>query len=337
MATLKDVAKLANVSTTTVSRILNKDFSFSVKKETKEKVLKAAAELEYETKRSNIENVNLKRKRFGIVQWISSYEEEHDPYYLSLRQSVENYCIENKIFTNRYFIENIEEVYDNNDLDGLICIGKFSTAMAEELASHAKNIVFVDSSPEESRYSSIINDLEKGTHEIIDYLKEMGHQCIGFISGQEYLDTGEEIGMDTREKTFREIIKKDRDIHTSSKDIYIQHFNHQTGYESMLKAYQKGDMPSAFICGSDTIAMGALSALGELNDKLSKKISIISYNNIKSAQYMNPPLTSLSLNTKYMGELAGNLLKHMSESNHVTPVKIVCETRLVIRESVYKN
>ncbi|MDN6730854.1 MAG: substrate-binding domain-containing protein, partial [Atopostipes suicloacalis] len=133
------------------------------------------------------------------------------------------------------------------------------------------------------------------------------------------------------------IIKEDKKIKTKEKDIYIDSFNHQTGYESMMAAYKKGEMPTVFICGSDTIAMGALSALGELDTKLSEKISIISYNNIKSAQYMNPPLTSLSLNTKYMGELAGNLVKHMSSSSHVTPIKVMCATHLVIRESVYDN
>lgn len=336
MATLKDVAELADVSTTTVSRILNKDLSFSVKEETRDRVLQAAEELNYKTKKNNIKEKS-KRKTFGIVQWISSYEEEQDSYYLNLRQAVENYCIENKISIDRYFMENILEVYENNHLDGLICIGKFSPSMADELASHSPNIIFIDSNPDGTRYSSIIHDLKGGTYLIVDYLKEMGHRHIGYIGGEEYLGLTQEINLDNREATFKEIVKEDKEITTKPKDLYIDAFNHETGYQSIMKAFDKKDMPTAFICGSDAIAMGALSALGELNDKLSKKISIISYNNIQSAQYMNPPLTTLSLNTKYMGELAGNLLRHMISSNHVTPVKVVCATHLVIRESVYKN
>lgn len=337
MATLKDIAELAKVSTTTVSRILNNDFSFSVRDETKEKVLKAAAELNYELKDSSTISKNFKRKRFGIVQWISSYEEEQDPYYLSIRQSVENYCIENKIFTDRYFMENISELYENNDLDGLVCIGKFSLEMAEKLADHSANIIFIDSSPDSKRYSSIVNDLKSGTYEIVNYLKEMGHKHIGFIGGREYLDTGDTVHIDVRESTFRKIIEEDKEIKTNEQDIFINRFNHQTGYDSMMAAFKNKDMPSVFICESDTIAMGALSALGELDAQLSKKVSIISYNNIKSAEYMNPPLTTLSLNTKYMGELAGNLLIHMIDSKYSTPVEIKCATKLMIRESVYKN
>lgn len=336
MATLKDVAKLAQVSTTTVSRILNEDASFSVKEETRAKVLHAAEKLEYRIKRSKSKN-GLDRKIFGIVQWISSYEEDQDFYYLSLRQAVENYCIEHEILVDRYFKENISEIFENQEIDGLICIGKFSLSMAEDLAAHSPNIIFVDSSPDQSRYSSIVHNLEAGTYEIVDYLKEMGHEHIGFIGGQEYLGSTDEINPDVREKTFKGIIKKDSEIRTDSKDIYLNNFSHETGYQSMMDAYVKGDMPSAFICGSDSIAMGALSALGELTEKLTKKISVISYNNIKSAQYMNPSLTTLSLNTKYMGELAASILEHMIDSKHRTPIKIVCETHLVIRESVYKK
>lgn len=336
MVTLKDVAELAEVSTTTVSRILNKDLSFSVKEETRKRVVNAAEELGYKMKTTQVERQS-QVKRFGIVQWISSYEEEQDAYYLNLRQSVENYCIENKIAVDRYFMENIQDVYENDHLDGLICIGKFSLSMAEELAEHSPNILFVDSNPDGTRYSSIVHDLQGGTEVIVDYLKEMGHQHIGHITGIEYLGHSHDLNVDVREKTFKEIIQRDSEITTDPKDLYVGKFNHQTGYQSIMKAFKTGDMPTAFICGSDAIAMGALSALGELERKLSKKVSIISYNNVQSAQYMNPPLTTLSLNTKYMGELAVNLLSHMIQSNHVTPVKVVCGTHLVIRESVYKN
>lgn len=334
MVTLKDVAKMAGVSATTVSRILSRDLSFNVKEDTRNRVLQAADKLGYKTK-NNIKNS--KSKRFGIVQWISSYEEEQDAYYLNLRQAVENHCIENKISVDRYFMENISEVYENDHLDGLICIGKFSLSMVDMLAEHSPNILFVDSNPNESRYSSIMHDLESGTHLIVDYLKEMGHRHIGFIAGEEHLSLSGDVNVDIREKTFKEIIKRDQTIRTDPKDIYIDRFTHQTGYQSIMKAYDKKDMPTAFICGSDAIAMGALSALGELAPKLSKKISIISYNNIQFSQYMNPPLTTLALNTKYMGELAVNLLTHMISSNNATPIKVLCGTHLVIRESVYKN
>ncbi|UPU39105.1 substrate-binding domain-containing protein [Erysipelothrix sp. Poltava] len=59
-----------------------------------------------------------------------------------------------------------------------------------------------------------------------------------------------------------------------------------------------------FVCASDTIAMGALRALGEMKASIPHQISIVGYNDIASAKFFNPPLTTVALDTKYMGELA---------------------------------
>ena len=83
MATLKDIAKLAKVSTSTVSRILNDDPTLNVKEETREAVLLAAQSLEYNTKSNMINN------SIAIIQWISSEEEEEDPRAELVQQLLE--------------------------------------------------------------------------------------------------------------------------------------------------------------------------------------------------------------------------------------------------------
>lgn len=334
MATLKDIAKLANVSSGTVSRILNKDPSLSVREETRAAVLDAAKELGYKMKAAKKIKV---RRTIAVVQWISSYQEEEDPYYFNLRRAVENYCIANKISINRYYIENINEVFDNDHLDGLICIGKFDLNLASNLRIHCPNIVFLDSNPDETQFSSVVSDLERGTDQIMAYLKDKGHKHIGFIGGQEYLGLTKEIYSDARERTFRSIVKKDKDIITNSNDIYINDYKAPTGYISIFKSFEEDQMPTAFVCASDTIAMGALSALGELTDRLKHPVSIISFNNVPSSEFLNPPLTTLAIDTKYMGELAANLVILMMDSKSFQPVKIVCQTDLVERESVYNR
>ncbi|MDE8256342.1 LacI family DNA-binding transcriptional regulator [Erysipelothrix rhusiopathiae] len=88
MATIKDIALKAHVSQATVSRILNEDPTLSVKDETRDEVFRVAKELNYRIKKKNKKADVL---MVGIVQWISSNEEEEDPYYYSLRMSVENF------------------------------------------------------------------------------------------------------------------------------------------------------------------------------------------------------------------------------------------------------
>ena len=332
MATLKDIANRAKVSAGTVSRILNNDPSLNVREETRQSVMSAAQELGYKIK---VKKKAKARKTIAIVQWISSYEEEGDPYYFNLRMSVENYCIFNQISVNRYYKENISEVYESENLDGLICIGKFDLKLAAHLKGHCPNIVFLDSNPDETLYSSVLSDLVGGTERIIDYLKDKGHRHIGYIGGREYLGLTKEVYLDARERTFLRILEEDKELTTRDEDIYIDNYKAPAGYQAILKAFEQGEMPSAFVCASDTIAMGALSALGELGKRLKKKVSVISYNNISSSEFLNPPLTTLAIDTRYMGELAAGLVILMMESKSFVPVKVVCQTNLVVRESVY--
>lgn len=332
MATLKDIASRAKVSTATVSRILNNDPGLSVRDATRQTVLAAAEDLGYKMK---VKKKNRMRQSIAIVQWISSYEEEGDPYYFNLRMAVENYCIAHQVSVNRYYIENINEVYENDELSGLICIGKFDLDLAAELKSHCPNIIFLDSNPDETQYSSVVSDLEGGTDQVMTYLKDKGHRHIGYIGGSEYLGLTKEVYSDTRERTFRRIIVESKEFESRKEDIYINNYKAPTGYQSILNSYEQGNMPTAFVCASDTIAMGALSALGELGSRLDKRISIISFNNISTSEFLNPPLTTLAIDTKYMGELAASLVILMMQTKKFVPVKVLCQTSLVERESVY--
>lgn len=100
MATIKDIAELAKVSSASVSRILNNDPTLSVPKETRQRVLDAANQLGYKKKNKKMYDTVM---TLGIIQWISPIEESNDPYYLSIRQGVEEYCFKNKIAIKRVF------------------------------------------------------------------------------------------------------------------------------------------------------------------------------------------------------------------------------------------
>ena len=92
MATLKDIAQMAQVSIATVSRILNNDPTLSVPQQTRENVLEAAKALQYQKKKKNDPGIHI-----CLIQWYSLQQEINDPYYLTLRHGVEDYCAKNGI------------------------------------------------------------------------------------------------------------------------------------------------------------------------------------------------------------------------------------------------
>lgn len=330
MATLKEVADKAKVSIATASRVLNYDDSLSVREETKRRVFAAAESLNYEVKLRN----KIADDMIGIVQWISSYEEEEDPYYYNLRQSVESFFMNKKINVKKYYKENLDDIFEERGLTGLICIGKFSMEQAEQFHNHCSSLVFVDSNPDEYRFSSVVHDLENATRQAMAYLKEMGHKKIGFISGKEFIGEDHHEYIDKRELTYLKEIKNEPYIFDEN-FVYKDDFTGATGRDGILNFVESDNpLPTAVLCASDTIAMGALSALGSLN--LLEKVSVMGFNNINSARFYNPPITTVHLDTKLMGQMASMMLLARMENPDYVPTKTILKTKIIERKSVSK-
>ncbi|NLW41736.1 MAG: LacI family transcriptional regulator [Tissierellia bacterium] len=332
MATIKDIAKLSGFSPATISRVLNDDKTITVKDDTREKILNAAIELGYAPKGK------LKDKEvvIGIVQWISADAEIEDPYYYALRLSVESKLMKENIHIRRFYKENIQDLFRVQDLDGLICLGKFSAEQAGEFNELFSKLIFVDDNPDDSKYHSIISDLESATIEVINYLKSMGHKSIGFIGGRERSGKNNTLFLDKREITYEKVMNEDENLTYNPKYKKVRDFDGITGYDLMNSILKESDYPKAFICASDSIAIGALRALGEHNLINTQSISLVGFNDISMAKFTNPPLTTVKINTKLMGELASTMMVYLLENDVVAPIKTICQTQFIKRESVYE-
>ncbi|AMC93779.1 hypothetical protein AOC36_07220 [Erysipelothrix larvae] len=328
MVKIKDIAKRANVSSATVSRILRNDPLLSVRDETREDVKRIADEMGYIKRNKKPDQLC----EIGVMQWISRFEEEVDPYYYELRKAIESVLTRKGYKVHLYYKEDMHSVLENYNLGGLACVGKFSIKQAEILKEHVKSIVFVDSNPDGDRFCSVVFDFEKATEKALDYLRSLGHAHIGFIGGREYIGPDKEEYVDKREKTFIEYMSREPGVNMNPDDIYIKDFTAKTGYHSMLEALQKESVPTAFFCESDTIAMGALRAIGEQN----KNISIVGFNDIKTAQYFNPPLTTIRLDMRAMSEAAVISLMHSMNNPETINYKISLSTKLIERDSAFK-
>lgn len=330
MVKIKDIAKEANVSSATVSRILRNDPHLSVREDTREDILRIAQELGYKRKTKVISQTYT----VGIMQWISKFVEENDPYYYELRKMVEVALHERGYRVKRFYLEDAQEVERAKDLVALVCVGKFSLNQAALFNRSINHVFFVDSNPDSQRYSSVVFDFETATKSLITHLHSLGHQRIGFIGGREYIGSEKIEYVDKRELTYLDVMKSHRDLYFEPSDFYIDDFSAQTGYDGIYYSYNSGSMPTAFICESDTIAMGALNALGELNLVTNDtQISIVSYNDIYVAQYLNPSLTTIKLDIRAMAETTALMLEHQIKNPHAIPSKTTLSTKLMIRDS----
>lgn len=325
MVTLKDIAAACDVSIATVSRVLNHDLSFKIKRETRALIIKTAADMQYKKEKA----LDIKSLNVALVQWISQENEKDDAYYYEIRKSVEYQCYFHDIYLNQFYIENIDSMKHNENIDAIICIGKFSQRQINFFQSITPNIIFIDSNPDEEKYTAILYDLEYGMEKTVDYLKSMGHKKIAYIGGREYIGSERKLYQDARERKFNEMIKQGK-ISVNPKHIYLGSFDYDTGYSAILSFLKESTTyPTAIICANDLIAQGAKQAI--LDYKV-EDISLTSFNNILNSKASI--FTTVDLDTQYVAVLAISQLINAHVMNQYGAVKILIKPKLIIRESV---
>lgn len=330
MATIKDIAKKANVSIATVSRVLNYDSTLSVSDETRQKIFEVAEELEYKKRQSPKKNEAYK---IAIIHWYTAKEELEDLYYMSIRFGVEKKCHEMDIQFVNYFFNDLQNVKQET-VQGIIAIGKFSHEQIENLTELTNHIVFVDSSPNDDVYDAVVIDFVRATQKIIDYFLEKGHHHIGLISGKErYKDSSIDIE-DAREKSYRHYMNELNLL--KAENIYIGSFSVNDGYKLMKRAIQErgNDLPTAFFAGNDLIAIGCLRALHEEGIAVPEQVNIIGMNDISVSKYVYPALSTLKIHTEKMGMTAVQLMIERLSGRKIAK-KIMLATELKIRKSSF--
>lgn len=336
MATLKEIANRTGVSLSTVSRVLNHDSTISVAPETKIRIFETAQELEYKTikERKITEGVST-RLTFGIIDWYSDQELLDDPYYLYLMKTIEKECSSANI--DLYKISKVNGVYNGSkisNISGIIAIGKFSNEEIDDINIYSENIVFIDSSPREDKFDSVVINIKLGLSEAIAYLIELGHEKIGFVGGS-VLGDHKEVVIDNRKETFVDIMTS-YDMYNPDY-IYIGNkISYSEGYKLINLAISSKNMPSAFFIANDTMATGALRALHEGKFSVPNNISIIGFNDLPTSKYLVPALTTVRVHMNFMATTAIELLLERITKERVIAKKVLIPSKLVIRKSCRK-
>jgi len=327
MATIKDIAEKAGVSAATVSRVLNYDETINVLDETRRRIFETAANLEYD--RNNKKRKKNKLK-IGLLSSYSHEEELADPFYLAVRVAAEKRMEDEGFVRIAVSIASLDGFVPS--VHGLICLGTFSRSIVKKIAALKKPVVFVDCNPDENRFDSVVIGMEKAVIGVLDYLRENGHSKIAFVGGSTELDyDGNEVP-DIRSEVYIDYMKK----YNIWRQDYLRKgdYSPKCGYTLMRQLLLQQDPPTAVFVVNDSIAIGAYKAAYELGWKVPDQVSIVGFNDISSAKYMVPPLTTVSLHMRTMGRQAVGILADRIRSDREVPVKVVIPCELIVRESV---
>ena len=331
MATLKDIAKKTNTSITTVSRVLNYDKTLSVSEKVRQSILQTAKDLNYTPRRNRTSKQVTTSYHIGIVMWYDVKEEQDDPYYMQIRRGIEQLANKKQIRTTLVYKKNDKFDLDIlSGIDALICVGKFSDAQIRQLHKLTTYIVFVDSSPDEEQYDSIVIDFHKAVKDLLTLLLEEGYKTIGYLGGVEYISKQIKLG-ERRELVFRDFLFQRNKLYT--KYIHVGDFSIESGYQLMNEALLKKDHADVYFCANDSIAFGALRAIHEHGLSVPKDIGIVGFNNNPNTAFTFPPLTTVDVPTEYLGEEALKSAIELLEGRTIS-IKKILPTNIVKRESI---
>ncbi len=317
MATLKDIAKETGLSTSSVSRVLNNDETLNITIEKKKLIFEVAERLNYKT-------VNMRKKTEGtilIICTLSKQEELNDPYYISIRNGAESYCLQKKYNFKTIYADKLMDI-DFKQYSGLVIIGQLPLAQMEQARLYAHKIVFVDTNAHNQDFNCITVDLKNVTKLAIDKLVANGANKILYIGpfteSEEY---------DLRYTNFRLYMGL-----YQKQAVYLEStFNTYDAYTKLANI--KIDDIDAIFCANDNIAIGVLKFLSERQINVPGEIEVIGVNDLPVASTSIPALSTIKIHSEYMGEVSIRRLIELMYSNSEHRMNYVVHSKLIERET----
>ncbi|MCL4509717.1 MAG: LacI family transcriptional regulator [Bacteroidetes bacterium] len=326
---IKEVAKKANVSTATVSRVLNS--SEVVTEETKRRVLAVIDELNYMPHAIGRALVTRQTNLIGVI-----LPDVHSEFFSELIRGIDkaarqhNYhIIVSSTHSDKREIESMLTVMQGGRVDGLIIMSPHIDT--EEVIKHLSplsRVVFVNSYLNGASFDSVTIDNYGGAYQMVEHLIEHGHKRIAILKGEErnydaqerfrgYLDAVKDNGLD-RIKNFE----------------LLGDFTEESGYDAMIGVLRMKSKPTAIFCSNDSMALGALRAMHEKDIIVPGEIALAGFDDVPSARYVLPSLTSVHVPIFEMGkEAVEHLFVSLEGKNGGEGKKMMLPTLVIKRES----
>lgn len=330
--TLTDIAELAGVSVSTVSRVINnKAAKYRISPETESIILEAAKKLNY---RPNQVARGLRLKKTNTLGIIAP--DISNPFFAYIIKRVQNLAhglgysvvVCNTDENLEQEVEHVNVMYRNR-VDGLIAmpVGQEYEHYAEWY-ERGRPLVLLDRCFDAIGASSVVVDNYTGALEAVEHLIRYGHERIAFIQGLPGTYTNNERLRGYKDALARHGVPFDREL------VVGGDFREENGYMEAKLLLTSSQAPTALFATSDLITLGALKAVSEEGLQIPGDISLIMFDDFDFAPYLKCPVTAVRQPKEMMGEMAVKLLSEELEGQRKDGKRVVLKTKLVVRESV---
>jgi DNA-binding LacI/PurR family transcriptional regulator len=323
-ATIYDVAERAGVSHITVSRVVNG--KQNVSPDTRERVQKAMLELQYtpnpiaqtlQTRRSRtieLITTNPYGSNVSAITAISAVAHANDHQFSILLTTAED-------------LPGILQAIPNRMVAGSILYAQDITFDDTAVKRIIKRYPLVYMGGKlQSGLSSVVYDQKLATEQAVQYLIDLGHRRIAFISGDlEMLD-----GLNRHETYFQTMAKN----HLPVGPIAYGDFSAKSGAHAAEALLKQGETFTAVFASSDAMAAAAIHALRQAGLRVPEDVSVIGYDDFNVAPYLSPPLTTVTNDSAILGRMTAEYLFELMQNPDMPRQQRVLMPELIIRESV---
>ena len=329
---IKDIAKKAGVSASTVSRVINSgDFSAASQK-TREKIWNIAREQGY-IPNQNARSLRRPQKSSKTVCRVDCIftrvlGTKTDSFFDGLF-----HVVRAELLKNNYLLGSIFSLLDDPHFsafstasDAAIILGRISEAQILMLKKYYRNIINISLQNRDLSVDQVISPGSEAVVSAIHYLNSLGHTQISYLGETvdedrylAYLHTMEEIG-----------------VPDPCQLVVNAAFSAASGYDAATELLSRAKPFTAILCANDALALGVYKALNEHHLRVPKDISIVGINDSEEVHYLDPMLTAVNIPVEEMGKHAVKLLVDSIHGQHKLPVKMVLHNRLIARESCAK-
>lgn len=329
--TLEEIARLAGVSRSTVSRVINQQDA--VRDEVRRRVQEVIAETGYfpdpaarrlAGRRSGILGLVVPR----AVQFLFT-----DPYYPRLMQGMAQACNTHDYILSLFLFHTEEEeqkislrVLRNQLVDGVIVSAlPQHDPLVDQLVDSETPFVMIGRPDNPERINFVTVDNVSGAYQAVEHLIRLGYRRIATITGP--LNTT--VGLDRRQGYLNAL--NDYGLTVDPALIREGNFTELSGFEQMQALLPA--QPEAIFIASDTMALGALRALRYAGLSAPADVAVVGYDDLPAAAVSDPPLTTVKQPIRRLGEQAVEVLLDVIANRNAPPRHITTTTELIIRES----
>lgn len=320
---IQDIARLAKVSTATVSRVLNK--SASVRPQTAQRVQRVVDKMGYIPNR-NARNLRVRHsKLYGLI-----VSDVKNPFFPDLIDGFEALAAAHGIdviFTHTNYDPErlghcLRRMAERNVDAIAVMTSEINLSALQRIRSLKIPVVLLDQTSTGSSFPNVLTDFDSGLMKALRHLRDLGHSQIGFLAGPSGFDS-----VSRRRDAFIAAMKKLR-LKVHPKWIVTGALTISGGSSAMEALLEMPSRPTAIMTTNDQMALGALQAAHRAHLDVPRDLSIIGFDDLPVSTILNPALTTISLSRLEIAERAFSFL-HRKPRNNPSPI----HPNLIVRET----